>query len=166
VYKIKDILVTTDFSEYSASALDYALSLADAHNADLHLLHIVERPRTKGKRTEKQKKTATRASEESARRKMKKFVTERIEPTVSVRQVVLSGHPAREIVRYARSRSIDVIVIATHGRTGLAHAFLGSIAEKVVRYSPVPVLAVKPPAVIEKLVTEEDILKSLHITSS
>ena len=165
MYKIKNILVTTDFSEYSASALEYALSLADAHNADLHLLHIVEKKRGDGKKTAKQRKTAAKSGEDSAHRKMNKFISERIGPTVAVRQVVLSGHAASEIVRYARNRSIDVIVIATHGRTGLAHAFLGSIAEKVVRYSPVPVLAVKPPAVVEKLVTEEDVLKSLHITS-
>jgi universal stress protein A len=166
VYKIRRILITTDFSEYAASALEYALSLADAHNADLHILHVVEHKRTKTKKGAKQRKTSTKTLEENARRKMNKFVAERIEPTVAVRPIVLAGHPASEIVRYARSHSIDVIVVATHGRTGLAHAFLGSIAERVVRYSPVPVLAVKPAAIIERLVTEEDVLKSLHITSS
>ncbi len=166
MYKIRRILITTDFSEYAACALDYALSLADAHDADLHILHVVEHKHTKAKKGAKQRKASTKTLEENARRKMNKFVAERIEPTVAVRPIVLAGHPASEIVRYARSHSIDVIVIATHGRTGLAHAFLGSIAEKVVRYSPVPVLAVKPAAIIERLVTEEDVLKSLHITSS
>ena len=152
MYAIKKILITTDFSDYSAAALDYAISLADTASAELYLLHVVENSR-------KQSTTL----EDHARKNMRKFVYENVNEFTCISQVVLSGDPWKEIVRYAQQQHIDVVVIATHGRTGLAHAMMGSIAEQVIRHSTIPVLAVKPAAVIEQLITEKDILNELHI---
>lgn len=152
MYNVKNILVTTDFSEYSAEALDYAISIADMYQAELHLLHVAEEP-VKG----------ADDTYEIARKSMKKFVYEHVDETVWVLQAIRIGHPHEEIVQYARAYNIDLIVIATHGRTGLSHVIMGSIAEKVIRHSPVPVLTVRPPAIIERLVTEDDVVHELHI---
>jgi nucleotide-binding universal stress UspA family protein len=158
MYTIKNILVTTDFSEYSAAALDHAISLAKMHHATLSLLHVVSDHEKKRDGKEERSKRGLAAC-----REMRKFVYEHINELINVEQVIRHGVPHREIIRYVKEHSIDIIVMATHGRTGLAHALAGSVAEKVVRYSPVPVLVVKPSAVLEKIVTEEDIEQNLHL---
>ena len=155
MYAIRKILVTTDFSDYSAAALDYAISLADIHAADLHLLHVVE---------DQSKESG--AKENVVRKNMQKFVFEKVDEFTWVTQVIRRGHPHEEIVQYARQQHIDLIVIATHGRTGIAHVLMGSIAEKVIRYSPIPVLAVKPEAILEQLITHEDVVHDLHIPAA
>jgi nucleotide-binding universal stress UspA family protein len=145
-------LVTTDFSEYSGEALDFGISIAEKYEAEIHLLHVVD---TAGK--------SNADEEQNARKIMKTFVNEHIDESVWVLQAVRSGRPHDEIVRYAQMNGINLIVIATHGRTGISHAIMGSIAEKVVRHSPVPVLTVHPSTVIERLVSESDVLSDLHI---
>ena len=74
-----------------------------------------------------------------------------------------AANAAAMILRYADEEGVDMIVMATHGRAGLRHAVLGSVAEKVVRLSHVPVLAVKPRPVRENLLRNEDIEKDLHL---
>jgi nucleotide-binding universal stress UspA family protein len=152
MHAIKNILVTTDFSDYSAAALDYGISLASVYGADLHLLHVVE-----------DRLRASAAQEELARKKLQKFVFENVEELTWLTQVIRTGQPHEEIVRYVREQHIDLIVIATHGRTGIAHVLMGSMAEKVIRHSPVPVLAVKPNAILEQLITRQDVEADLHI---
>jgi len=152
VYTVSKILVTTDFSEYSGEALDFGISIAEKYEAEIHLLHVVD---TAGK--------SNADEEQNARKIMKTFVNEHIDESVWVLQAVRSGRPHDEIVRYAQMNGINLIVIATHGRTGISHAIMGSIAEKVVRHSPVPVLTVHPSTVIERLVSESDVLSDLHI---
>lgn len=152
MYAIKKILVTTDFSDYSASALEYAISLADVHNADVHLLHVVDGGPKGTRHTEKYSQSA-----------MRKFIFEKVDEFQNITQAIRTGIPHEEILRYAREFQIDMIVIATHGRTGLAHVLMGSVTEKVVRHSTVPVLTVKPAAVLEKLISDEDVAADLHI---
>lgn len=152
VYVVKKILVTTDFSDYSVAALDYAISLADIHGADLHLLHIID-----------DSSNDNVSREKAAARSMQKFIFEKSDEFTWITQVIRHGEPHREIVRYAREQHVDMIVIATHGRTGLAHVLMGSIAEKIIRYSPIPVLGVKPDAILERLITEDDVENELHI---
>lgn len=152
MYTVSKILVTTDFSEYSGEALDFGISIAEKYEAEIHLLHVVD---TAGK--------SNADEEQNARKIMKTFVNEHIDESVWVLQAVRSGRPHDEIVRYAQMNGINLIVIATHGRTGISHAIMGSIAEKVVRHSPVPVLTVHPSTVIERLVSESDVLSDLHI---
>jgi nucleotide-binding universal stress UspA family protein len=152
MYSIKRILVTTDFSDYSAVALEFALSLADVHNADVHLLHVVDG----GSRS-------SRRPEEIAHPAMQKFVFETVDEFQNITQAIRSGIPHVEILRYAQEYRIDMIVIATHGRTGLAHVLMGSVAEKVVRHAKAPVLTVKPDAILENLISDEDVAADLHI---
>ncbi|HTK82660.1 MAG TPA: universal stress protein, partial [Bacteroidota bacterium] len=128
------------------------ISIAEKYEAEIHLLHVVD---TAGK--------SNADEEQNARKIMKTFVNEHIDESVWVLQAVRSGRPHDEIVRYAQMNGINLIVIATHGRTGISHAIMGSIAEKVVRHSPVPVLTVHPSTVIERLVSESDVLSDLHI---
>ena len=153
---IQKFLVTTDFSDYSLAGLEHALSMAAQFRADIHLLHVAEKGRGKSRQ----------AVEALARCEMQKFITENTDEYTCIRQIILQGDPADEITRYARSNAIDMIVIATHGRTGLKHIVMGSIAEKVVRFSTVPVLTVKPTLVCERILSETDIAHDLHIHSS
>lgn len=94
---------------------------------------------------------------------LKKFAYWKLKDTNKIEQVIVCGKPHCEIIHYAKENEIDLIVIATHGRTGLAHILLGSVAEKVVRFSHVPVLAVKPREWREQLMTREDVEQDLHI---
>jgi nucleotide-binding universal stress UspA family protein len=167
MYTIKNILVTTDFSEYSAAALDHALSLAETHRANVHLLHVIEeRPGLARRKGAAESGSPRKGSRASASRQMSKFIYEHVDEYTTVQEAVRSGVPHVEFIRYAKEHGIDLIVIATHGRTGLSHVVMGSVAERVVRYSPVPVLTVKPAAVLERLVTEEDVVHDLHLPLS
>lgn len=144
--KIKRILLPTDFSSYSATATKYACELVTKFDAELHLLHTLEvhlasTPAFGMGLALPQYLHESKAAAEKA-------LTSVLDPQWSVgRKVVhavVEGSPKVEIVRYARTHDIDVIVLATHGRSGLAHIIIGSVAEGVVRTAPCPVLTVRP----------------------
>jgi len=102
-------------------------------------------------------------AETDARRALDEFCARRIDPDLKARLAFRIGDPVDEIIRFAEAEQMDLIVMATHGRTGLQHVLMGSIAEKVVRVSPVPVLTVKPHAMREKVVSKQDVEDELHI---
>ena len=143
--KLKKILVPTDFSEYSALALQYGLSFCREYNADLILLHVIEDPfypsngATFGFNVEE---FFRRMEEESAKR-MLELVPPEVEKEIRVERIAMRGTPFLEIIRLSREKDIDMIVLSTHGRTGLAHVLMGSVTEKVVRKAPCPVLVVR-----------------------
>jgi nucleotide-binding universal stress UspA family protein len=158
------MLVATDFSDFSAAALDYALSIAEVHHANVHVVHVVDEHAVKHLQLPDYKMSnSVDDAVIEARSQMKKFVLDNIDEFTCVEEVILCGAPHEEIARFAKDYHCDLIVIATHGRTGLAHVLVGSIAEKVVRSSTVPVLTIKPTPVLEKLITDEDVVQSLHI---
>ena len=135
------ILVPIDFSAPSDAALAYARRLAGTREATLHVLHVAEA-------------TFLRAVVVDPRNR-DTAVLNRLDALLSdedrrrfrvLSAVEHSDEPADEIVRYARLKDIDLIVMGTHGRTGVAHILLGSVAEKVVRVAPCPVLTVRPTA--------------------
>jgi nucleotide-binding universal stress UspA family protein len=130
------ILVPTDFSAPSEAALAYGRKMADEFDAALHLLHIAENPFLRAVSADR------RSLEESAARWLQDRLREADRQRGAVAIVEQSDEPASEILRYATSNGIDLIVMGTHGRTGLARAALGSVAEKVVRAAPCPVLTV------------------------
>jgi nucleotide-binding universal stress UspA family protein len=143
---IKRILLPTDFSDHSAAATWYAYEMATRFGAELHLLHALEvhlasTPAFGMGLALPQYVQESRAAAEKA-------LAGGLDPQGSaVRKVVravVEGSPKVEIVRYARTQQIDLIVLATHGRTGLAHVLMGSVAENVVRTAPCPVLTVRP----------------------
>lgn len=167
MYRIRNILVTTDFSELSAVALEHANAVALLTGAKIHFLHVLEEAsRLSMPRVDKNSETSLRNRETQAHIEMKKFLVRSEIEAGAIVQVVIRGNPLREILRYTRVADIDLIIIATHGRTGFAHILMGSVAEKVVRLSPVPVLTVKPKAFIDDLMTRADVETNLHMQNS
>ncbi|MCK5572484.1 MAG: universal stress protein, partial [Bacteroidetes bacterium] len=91
------------------------------------------------------------------------FVQQHLNPDLKLTRVIRSGPPAEQIKRFAEEVGIDLIVMATHGRTGFHHIVMGSVAEKVVRLSGVPVLTVKPRPLRESILRDEDVETELHL---
>jgi len=144
--RIQKILLPTDFSNYSAAATKYACELATKFDAALHLLHTLE-THFDSMPVFAMGITLPSYIDES-RSAAEKSLAGILDPEWSkgrtVMQAVIQGSPKVEIVRYARREEIDLIVLATHGRTGLSHVLMGSVAESVVRTAPCPVLTVRP----------------------
>jgi universal stress protein A len=144
--EIKRILLPTDFSAYSATATKYACELATKFDAELHLLHTLEvhlsSTPTFGMGLALPK--YLHESREAAEKALAGVLDPQWAVGRKVVQAVVEGSPKVEIIRYARTQQIDVIVLATHGRSGLAHVIIGSVAEGVVRTAPCPVLTVRP----------------------
>ncbi len=164
MYIIKNILVTTDFSDFSAAAVEYASSFALLYGARIHLVHVIEPGAVVGvHNVELNTDALVNELEANAQEDMRKFVYWKLKNNTNLEQVILRGEPQREIVRYAQENEVDLVVIATHGRTGLAHILMGSVAEKIVRLSPVPVLAVKPIELRDKILRKEDVEEDLHV---
>jgi nucleotide-binding universal stress UspA family protein len=117
------ILYATDFSDGADAAAEVALRYARRLGAALHVLHV-----------------APHGSEEE----MTRLLRDRVQALtgVSVTAVVETGSAAERIVRHAQANAIDLIVLGTHGRTGFTHALLGSVAERVARTAPCPVMTV------------------------
>lgn len=148
--EINKILYPTDFSEYSLAALPYAVNLTQQNDAKLYCLHIVEIPKEEFLLSEYMVSVdVPHVSEDkvirTARARLDKFVNENLSSVEKLTSRVLIGTPFIEIIRYAREQSIDLIVIGTHGRSALATMLLGSVAEKVVRKAPCPVLSIRHP---------------------
>jgi nucleotide-binding universal stress UspA family protein len=136
--RIAKILYPTDFSSYSNQAYFHAIALAENHGASLTVL-FVHTPDASA---------AVPSAEEKPSRAYWRNQLEQIRPTnpdIPVRHVFLEGDPAEEIVRYGRDTGMDLIVMGTHGRTGLERLLLGSVAEKVLRDAACSVLVVKLP---------------------
>ncbi|HPD15584.1 MAG TPA: universal stress protein [Planctomycetota bacterium] len=146
-FLIRKVLFTTDFSAYANHALPYALGMAQDHGAELHVLHVVPTPEVVAQFDVAGPvfdASLLAELEQGAREQLEKVVPAGARGAVSVTLAVRRGAAFVEIVRYAREEGIDLIVLATHGRTGLRHALFGSVAEKVVRKAPCPVLSVRP----------------------
>lgn len=145
------ILVPTDFSEPSDAALDYAKTLAEKFGASLHLLHVFEDPFVTGAFAAEMYVPVPPETRDALIADARKNLVERVPEGDSARffatTEVVTGLSARAIVDYTVANDIDLIVMGTHGRGGLAHLFMGSVAERVVRTAPCPVLTVHSPAV-------------------
>jgi nucleotide-binding universal stress UspA family protein len=145
---IRRILFPTDFSEHSEFAWAYALQFARGFSAGIHLLHVVTPPPrlTEAYSLQFDPEKFVQASKAEAQAAMDRQIHPAQAEGVSVTSEIRVGVDFSEIIDAARKCEADLIVMATHGRTGLAHALLGSVAEKVVRKAPCPVLTIKHPA--------------------
>lgn len=162
---IKKILVPTDLSELSVAAVEYAASLAEKYDARIYLLYVIEGQPSKGLPPDGgYSEAGPAASVEEGKKELHRFVDWKAKEIGDVVEVAQAGKPETEICRFAKEEGIDLIVMATHGRTGLAHVLMGSVAERVVRTSGVPVMTVKPAGFQSYLVTEKDIEEDLHLT--
>lgn len=162
---LKKILVTTDLSEFSLAALEYAQSFGLLYNANLYVLYVADKlPSVMaiGGMDVDEKQYRERAQQE-AEATLASFVAAHVGRDLRLTPVVRYGVPAEEIRHFAEQEGIDLVVMATHGHTGLKYIVLGSVAEKIVRYSSVPVLTVKPARMKESFLHKEDIEHDLHL---
>jgi nucleotide-binding universal stress UspA family protein len=145
---LKHVLVPTDFSETSDSALRYGKALAGAFGATLHVVHIVEEPYGQPWAVEAYGFSLATLQDEwikDAQSRLAASLVDDEKKTLKAVTTTVLGHPVMEILRYAKDNAIDLIVMGTHGRGPLGHVVLGSVAERVVRKAPCPVLTVRTP---------------------
>jgi len=143
--EIKKILFPTDFSEGSDEVFSYVLSMAQKFNASIDIIHVIHEfaditgfyvPHISYDVLEKE-------MEEAAFNNMKSFCEKNIASGINYKIYTRKGTPFIEIIKAAREMTSDLIIMGTHGRTGIDHVLFGSTAEKVVRKSPVSVLTVR-----------------------
>jgi nucleotide-binding universal stress UspA family protein len=141
--RFNKILVPVDFSEMSTAALDYAVDLAATFGATISVLHVYQLP-VYSFPDAVLVTPASLATEISGKAQdaLDALVASRKERSPGISGSLLSGAPWEEIPRFAKEQGCDLIVIATHGRRGIPRAVLGSVAERVLRTSSVPVLTI------------------------
>ena len=142
--KLTRILLPTDFSDTARHAHGYARELAARFDAGVHLLHVVSDPTPQDwavGATGVVVADLLRAWTADAERRLEETVLEGVETVRAIRV----GHAFVEIIQYATDQAVDLIVMGTHGRGPVRHLLLGSVAEKVVRKAPCPVLTVRQP---------------------
>jgi len=144
---IKCILCPVDFSEASAHALAYAREIATQFQANIKLLHVIQLP-AHPLDTNDLMPLEEFENEYASRfqKQLDQLVQEQHDKGVEVEAMQTTGLPHDEIIQAAGELQADMIIMGTHGRTGLAHFLIGSVAERVVRMSPIPVLTVRAPA--------------------
>lgn len=138
---IKRILCPTDFSESANYALDYALSIASRHQAKIELLHVAECSIFEDEPVNDQGQTY----EDKLRVRLQHIVDSTNRPDIDVAVRVVEGTDHVEITKRAAQWPADLIVLGTHGRTGMKHLLIGSVAERVVRTAACPVCTVRHP---------------------
>ncbi|MDZ7363270.1 MAG: universal stress protein [candidate division KSB1 bacterium] len=145
VTMMKQILVPLDFSNFSQRALQYAREIAGFYNARLQLLHVIQDfiPPTFYLAAAASLSRVTPELKLKIKEAMEKLFEETAGPAVTAEYHVIEGYAAHDIVDFAQENNSDLIVIATHGRTGIEHMLMGSVTEKVVRRAPCPVFTVR-----------------------
>ncbi len=144
--EIKKILVPIDFSDYSLKALDYAIDFAALTKAELFIVNVIEpivypTDFTMGEVVP----TFESTIEVNFSEQLKKIAEEKIGDKLNYHLLTKEGRPFLEIISAAKETDADLIIIATHGHTGMEHILFGSTAEKVVRKAPCPVLSLRDP---------------------
>jgi len=142
--RFNKILCPIDFDPNSLLALQLASELAQERKATLHLLHVVAMP------PGPEVALPFGKMEMAARTKLERLAGQKVNSKVRYQVEVMMGDPGVEILQAAKRQGADLIVMATHGRKGLRHLVLGSVAEHVVREAPCPVLTVKPKTPVAK----------------
>lgn len=135
MFQVRKILYPTDFSSYSNQAYFHAVALAETHNAALTVLYVYTGPGD------------SKRSPDADRRHWKSQL-EQIRPAnpdIAVEHVLIEGDPGVEIARYAAEAGMDLVVMGTHGRTGVERMLMGSVAEQTLRAAPCSVLVIKLP---------------------
>jgi nucleotide-binding universal stress UspA family protein len=149
--RMKNILVPTDFSDFSRLALDYAITIAQTFKASIILIHVTPEkeldsirqisPYLEPGRIEE----LLKGRESEDRKQLNEFIPPEKKEGIETEAIHRVGTPFLEIIKVAKEKEVDLIVMATHGRSGLSHILFGSVAEKVVRKSTCPVLSIRPP---------------------
>lgn len=145
VKMFKNILYATDFSDSSISAADHARLLKELTGATLHILHVIAELSDQQRTMIHQEyfKDFEKSVEQQALQDMHQFCASHFEGLEQIKSHTLLGNPFQQIMQLSEQLSADLIVIGTHGRTGIEHVLVGSTAERVVRNSKIPVLTVR-----------------------
>ena len=144
--KVNKILFPCDLTDNLSKVLPYVLSMAEKFSCQICLLHVVQDLQKWGNvfiphsSTEVYQKEAMQGAEKA----MNGVCNEQLQGCPNFQRKIVSGDPATEILKMIESEGIDMVVMGTHGRKGLEHTIFGSVAENVVKKSPVPVLTVNP----------------------
>lgn len=144
---IKKILVPIDFSDYSKKALQYTVSFAKQFNSEINLVYVIE-PIIYPADLSMGQIVITKADidyEEKAKEELTELAKTAIGELLSYNIIVKTGKPFMEIIGTAKDIDADLIIISTHGHTGVEHLLFGSTSEKVVRKAPCPVLTLREP---------------------
>lgn len=147
MFNIKNIIVPTDFSKLSFSAFEYARDLAERMDATIHLIYVLEKtpPFLAVRSLDVSEEEVMKSMEEQAKKQLAETTAViKEDSNIKIIEVFKKGIDYEEIVGYSKEISSDMIIIATHGRTGILHTLLGSVAEKVIRYAKCPVLVITP----------------------
>ena len=144
--EIKKILFPVDLTENSSKILPYVLSISEKYDSLIYLLHVVQDLNRWGKlyvphpSMDKFQEEAI----EGAKKAMDKVCEDQLQSCPNFQKRVVSGDTVDEILKVIESEEIDLLIIGTHARKGLEHTIFGSVTEKVVKQSPVPVLVINP----------------------
>ena len=145
---VNRILMPTDFSDNSLQPLKYACALASKFGSQLHLLHVIPDPAMIvpdiGGLGSVGLIEQSEAELDVATRRLSELPPNGWHTDRETVRTIRTGTAFDEIIRYAKETEIDMIIMGTHGRTGLTHLLMGSVAENVVRMAPCPVLTIKP----------------------
>lgn len=155
----KNILVPIDMSVLSITALQYAEDIAEHFEAEITVLYVseIDDPTTKFRKTGKDNDKVIKAA-------LSHLLLDHNVVTQSLRIEIRHGSPAAEIVKATNDLHTDLIIMCTHGRSGLSHMLMGSVAEKVVRLAACPVLTIKPDEFRELVnLTQDDVADGLHL---
>lgn len=144
---INKVLVPIDFSDYSKSALRYAVNFAKSFNAEIIVIYVVEPVIYPPDFSMGQIAMPSINTEwdDRAKDELQKLAKSEIIGAVKVKTIIKTGKPFVEIIETAKEENVDLIIIATHGHSGVEHILFGSTAEKVVRKAPCPVLTLREP---------------------
>jgi universal stress protein A len=146
IQNMKKILAPIDFSELSMEAMRGAIKLANDFSAEVYLVHIIAPhntfiPLPLATNAEQSRELAREAAMlQQAEEELKRIKKDEFGDSKKVSTFVAVGQPVEKLVEYARQQEIDLILLATHGRTGAEHFVIGSVTEKLVRYAPCSVL--------------------------
>lgn len=144
--KLKKILCPIDFSECSSYALSYAIDLSAKEHASLYLIHVIETHMSDIGDIVKQIDLLLDEKQiDNLRMRLINLVPEDIRINIHIESIVQKGIPFIEIIRTAKDKQADLIVMGTHGRTGLEHILIGSVAQRVIQRAPCPVLSIRLP---------------------
>ena len=144
--KYKKVLFCTDFSENSDYAFEFAFGIAKRDDGLLYILHVIphipNQEMLRGYVSEDILRNTQKDLEQELEDNNKEHYTKKIEDAVRFEVVTKSGREDEEILKFAKDEKVDIIVVGTHGKTGIEHVFFGSVAEKVLRRSPFPLLVI------------------------
>jgi nucleotide-binding universal stress UspA family protein len=145
--EFRKILFPVDLSAVSTRVADYAVSMARKFSAELHVIYVVRAFEAFGEIDyipSTQYEASLADLNEAAGSRLREFVEKNLNEYPTVKWSVVNGHTAREILKYIDGNDISLVVMGTHGRRGFDKILFGSVAQRVVQSSPVPVLTIRP----------------------